>query len=104
MASGVTGSGPAPAISAGLSVLLIVSGPDDVEAVTCVSTSADVLFSSSLSGIVLSGSTDAVLVIVPIVGGDVALIVIVAFEPWLTAPPMQVTVCATTPHVKRQIG
>src|SRR5262249_59403988 len=81
----------------------MVSGPDVGAATTCVSTSADVLFSSLLSGIVLSGSTAAVFVMVPVVAGAVALIVIVAFEPWLTAPPVQVTVCATTPHVNRLV-
>ena len=59
-----------------------------------VLTVADVLLSSLDSAIVLSGSTTAVFVIW--VGGDVAgeiaLILIVAFWPWFTAPPMQMTV------------
>ena len=57
-----------------------------------MSTSAEVLFSSLLSAIALSGSTEAVFVIVPVAAGDVALIVIVAFDPAFTAPPKQVTV------------
>jgi len=36
---------------------------------------------------VLSGSTAAVLVIVPTTAGDLALIVMDAFAPWFTAPP-----------------
>ena len=59
---------------------------------TAVLTSDDVLFSSFFSAIVLSGSTDAVLVMVLAVGGEVALIVIDPFAPAFTRPPSQVTV------------
>lgn len=60
--------------------------------VTEVATVADVLLSSLLSAIVLLGATTAVLARLPVVAGAVALMVIVAFAPWLTAPPSQVMV------------
>ena len=60
---GVTGSGPEPASSVGLSVRLIANGAVDADVTTWVLTSADVLFNSLLSAIVFSGSTTAVLVI-----------------------------------------
>src|SRR4051794_12251587 len=68
---------------------------------TLVLTSAEVLLSSFGSAIVLSGSTAAVFVIVPLISGAVPVIVIVAFWPWLTAPPVQVTVLASHEHAKR---
>src|SRR5262245_10539076 len=70
---------------------------------TDVLTTAEVLLSSLLSAIALSGSTTAVFVIGPAAAGDVALIVIVAFAPALTAPPVQVTVGAATPQTKRLV-
>src|SRR4051812_9381926 len=62
---GVTGSGPAPGRTALSSVSSIARFGDVDTAVTCVLTSDDVLFSSFDSAIVLSGSTEAVFVIVP---------------------------------------
>src|SRR5687768_676979 len=59
---------------------------------TVVLTSDDVLFSSFFSAIVLSGSTDAVLVMVLAVAGEVAWMVIDPFAPAFTSPPSHVTV------------
>ena len=70
---------------------------------TCVFTRAEVLFRSLISRMVLSGSTTALLVIVPGAAGEVALMVMVALLPWLTRPPVQVTVWPTTPQVKRLV-
>ena len=64
-------------------------------------TTAEVLLSSLLSGIVLFGSTPAVFVIVVGAGGAVPVIVIVAFWPWFTAPPSHVTVEPATPQTNR---
>src|SRR6185436_19513688 len=93
---GVTGSGPAPSLQsvpgASTSVLSTLSGAAGGALPTCVLTSADVLFSSLLSAIVLSGSSEAVLVMGPLVPGDVALIVTVPFAPAFTRPPLHVTV------------
>ena len=63
---------------AGSSVLMIDSGGTAVAPVTLVLTVAEVLLSSLLSAIVLSGSTDAVFVSGP-VAGAVTCKVIVAF-------------------------
>src|SRR5262245_39862235 len=68
---------------------------------TVVLTVAEVLFSSSLSAIALSGSTTAVFVSVPPDGGAVPVIVMVAFWPSLTAPPVQVTVEPVTEQPNR---
>src|SRR5262245_4730487 len=100
---GTTGSGPAPARIAGLSVLISVIAGGGGPVVTCVFTSAEVLFNSLPSTIPLSGSTTAVLVIVPVARGDVALMVMVAFDPWFTAPPVHVTVWPATPQTKRLV-
>src|SRR5579872_2602839 len=96
VAPGTTGSG--------LSTTLIVNGAGGGAVdVTCVLTSADVLLSSLDSGMVLSGSTTAVLVIDPAVDGDVALMVIVAFAPAFTAPPVHVTVRPETLQLNRLV-
>src|SRR3989337_333877 len=84
MAPGTTGSGK--------SVLVMVSPWGAGAEVTEVEMVAEVLLRSLLSGIVLFGSTTAVLAMFPGVGGAVALMGIVALEPWLTAPPSQVIV------------
>jgi hypothetical protein len=102
---GLTGSGPAPAITAGSSVLTMVRAGGAGAAVTAVLTVADVLFSSLVSGIALSGSTTAVLVSGP-VAGAVTFNRIDAFWPALTEPPVQVTTTVATPdvvHVKRLV-
>ena len=84
---GLTGSGPAPVVQGkprlGLpSVFLMVSnGVGGGLLPTAVLTDADVLLSSFVSAIVLSGSTTAVLVMEPATPGAVALIVIVPFWP-----------------------
>ena len=78
---GFTGSGPAPAITAELSVRLIEMEARGGPVVTCVFTRAEVLLSSFVSAMVSSGSTTAVLVMVPTVPGEVALMVMVALSP-----------------------
>jgi len=79
----------------------MVSGPAGV-APTVVFTADDVLLSSFASSIVSLGSTTAVFVRVPL-AGLVPVIVIVAFDPALTAPPSHVTVVPATAHVKRLV-
>src|SRR5258706_13050349 len=71
--------------------------------VTCVFTRAEVLLSSFVSAMASSGSTTAVFVMVPTVAGEVALMVMVALEPWFTAPPVQVTVGPATAQTKRLV-
>src|ERR1051325_6867276 len=83
--------------------MLMPSGGASGTSMICVLTSADVLFSSLDSAIVLSGSTTAVFVTEPITPGDVALMVIVAFEPWLTAPWSHVTVWPDTVQTNRLV-
>ena len=100
---GFTGSGPAPAITPELSVRLIEMEGGGGPVVTCVFTRAEVLLSSFVSAMASSGSTTAVFVMVPTVAGDVALIVMLALEPWFTAPPVQVTVWPATPQTKRLV-
>src|SRR5688572_24137486 len=64
------------------------AGPE----VTEVEMVAEVLLSSLPSAIKLSGSTDAVLAMLPGLDGALTLRLMVALEPWLTAPPSHVTV------------
>src|SRR3954451_14648710 len=102
----MTGSGPAPLHQAAphvtASTFWIASfGVEGGELPTWVLTAAEVLFSSFVSGIVLSGSTTAVFVSDAAVGGESTVIEIVAFWPALTAPPVHVTVPRTLPHVNR---
>src|SRR5438309_5605326 len=52
----------------------------------------------------LSGSTTAVSLIEPGVAGEVPLIVIVAFAPALTRPPVQSTVGSEVVQTKRLVG
>src|SRR3954451_18871450 len=104
----MTGSGPAPLHQAAphvtASTFWIASfGVEGGELPTWVLTAAEVLFSSFVSGIVLSGSTTAVFVRVVALDGAVTLIVIVPFWPALTAPPVHVTVPATLLHVNRLV-
>src|SRR5688572_1550098 len=102
----MTGSGPAPVMTAGSSVMLMLSGAVVTVAVICVLTSADVLFNSLDSTMRLFGSTTAVFVIMSGVGmipGVVVLIVIVPFDPAFTAPPAHVTVLPTVEQLNRLV-
>src|SRR5262245_6649033 len=107
--SGCTGSGPAPGMIAGSSVLMIARRGAFGEVVTAVFTTAEVLLSSFPSAMLLSGSTLAVFVRLFGAAGAVTLIVIVAFWPALTAPPVQTTVTGpgvgtAGEHVNRLVG
>ena len=88
------------ATGSGVSLLLIVMAGGAVVVVTDVLTTAEVLFSSLPSAMVLSGSTTAVLVSDPAAAGATTCRRMLPFWPAFTRPPMHVTVIGAPAEVQ----